>query len=169
MGNVKSVLSSPDQTRVTIPVDYEVPSFPSLYAPNLDNRGAHYLYFAEDMWRFTVLWTLIFIGLIHLVGGTIACLVFFHKHPLLAASAPFIATAYGLIIAFISSAMVGVALAAVYNAAHFNMATWVPFLWGLVQALVLVLGMTLCLFLILPPHVFIYYNMRPNGQAFHAP
>lgn len=67
------------------------------------------------MWRFEVLWTLIVIGVIHFVAGSIACMVFFRKHPLLAASIPFIALAYGLIIAFISSCIVGVALAAVYN------------------------------------------------------
>jgi hypothetical protein len=73
MGNVRSILSAPDQvrvlsllpssllvlsfslvsssslrqTQVTIPSTYTVPPFPSLYAPKPNSEGAIYLYFAE--------------------------------------------------------------------------------------------------------------------------
>jgi len=127
------------QTRVTVPVGYQVSSFPSLYAPNLDATGAHYLYYAglaspafswssprsfltllsfvfsEDMWKFTVLWSILVVGMIYFVAGTVACLVFVKKHPLLAASIPFVAAIYGVIIVFISSTIVGISLAAIYN------------------------------------------------------
>ncbi|KAG0306409.1 hypothetical protein BGZ97_000759 [Linnemannia gamsii] len=32
------------------------------------------------------------------------------------------------------------AIAAIYNAGAYRMSTWVPFLWGLIQALVVIMG-----------------------------
>lgn len=34
----------------------------------------------------------------------------------------------------------GLAIAAIYNAGFYRMSTWVPFLWGLIQALVVIMG-----------------------------
>lgn len=34
----------------------------------------------------------------------------------------------------------GLAIAAIYNAGAYRMSTWVPFLWGLIQALVVIMG-----------------------------
>ncbi|AFR94309.1 hypothetical protein C343_02380 [Cryptococcus neoformans C23] len=44
------------------------------------------------------------------------------------------------IVSIISSTIIGFALAAVYSAGGFSMSTWVPFLWALIQALVLVIS-----------------------------
>ncbi|KAL7414243.1 hypothetical protein BDY24DRAFT_414459 [Mrakia frigida] len=147
MGNVASILKTPDLTRVTTPIDYVVPNFPSLYTPTYDQDGAFFLYFAEDMWRFTLLWTLIVIGSIHFCCGLIAGIVFSRRHPMIAISIPFIATAMGLLMGLISSTVVGFVLAALYQAAHFQMATyvlenhlWVPFIFALIQGFVVVLG-----------------------------
>ncbi|WRT69821.1 uncharacterized protein IL334_006812 [Kwoniella shivajii] len=43
-------------------------------------------------------------------------------------------------ISLISGTVVGFALAAIYSAGGFSMSTWVPFLWALIQALVLVIS-----------------------------
>ncbi|KAG9072297.1 hypothetical protein KI688_000066 [Linnemannia hyalina] len=40
---------------------------------------------------------------------------------------------------FIGS-LVGLAIAAIYNAGAYRMSTWVPMLWGLIQALVVIMG-----------------------------
>lgn len=36
--------------------------------------------------------------------------------------------------------ILGLAIAAIYNAGAYRMSTWVPFLWGLIQALVVIMG-----------------------------
>lgn len=42
------------------PLDYTVPSFPSLYEPLIGTPQAqNYLYHLVDIWRFTLYWTLI--------------------------------------------------------------------------------------------------------------
>jgi Putative transmembrane protein 170 len=53
------------------PLDYTVPSFPSLYIPIFGNaQGQNYLYHLTDVWRFTLFWTLILYGGVHfLVAG----------------------------------------------------------------------------------------------------
>lgn len=50
-----------------IPLDYSAPSFPSLYVPVFGVPGENnYLYYTEDVWRFTLYWTLILYGGAHL-------------------------------------------------------------------------------------------------------
>lgn len=56
-----------------IPIDYSVPPFPSLYKfLHLSPGQASYLYNTTDIWRFTLFWTLILFGGIHLIAGLIA-------------------------------------------------------------------------------------------------
>jgi len=59
------------------------------------------------MWKFTLLWTLAVIGSIHFLCGLIAGIVFSRRHPLIAISIPFIATTIGILMALISSTVVG--------------------------------------------------------------
>lgn len=49
------------------PLSYTTPDFPSLYWPIRASPGEpKYLYYAGDMWRYTLYWTLITVGLAHL-------------------------------------------------------------------------------------------------------
>ena len=50
-----------------VPINYEVPSFPSLYElfPTQGGAPAHYLYYTQDIWRFTLYWTFIFYAITH--------------------------------------------------------------------------------------------------------
>ncbi|QDS74906.1 hypothetical protein FKW77_003993 [Venturia effusa] len=58
------------------PRDYVVPAFPSLYWPfPLRSGQANYLYHATDIWRFTVLWTLLFYGAVHLSVAVYAMII----------------------------------------------------------------------------------------------
>lgn len=58
------------------PLDYVTPSFPSLYWPYNAKPGvANYLYYAHDIWRFTLLWTLIAFATIHFAVAAFAMLM----------------------------------------------------------------------------------------------
>lgn len=46
----------------------------------------------------------------------------------------------GGIEALISGSLVGLLVGAVYNAGYYKMSTWTPFLWGVVNCLVVILG-----------------------------
>ncbi len=63
------------RTRISdpAPLDYETPPFPSLYWP-LDARPgvASYLYYVRDIWRFTLIWTLIFYAAFHIATAALA-------------------------------------------------------------------------------------------------
>ncbi|KAK1923370.1 hypothetical protein DB88DRAFT_490942 [Papiliotrema laurentii] len=53
---------------------------------------------------------------------------------------PFLMLAVAALVALISGSVIGFALAAVYSAGGFTMSTWVPFLWALIQVLVLIIS-----------------------------
>ncbi|OCF34346.1 hypothetical protein I316_03860 [Kwoniella heveanensis BCC8398] len=53
---------------------------------------------------------------------------------------PAVSVFVAAVIALISGTVVGFALAAIYSAGGFSMSTWVPFLWALIQVLVLIIS-----------------------------
>ncbi|KAI9815521.1 MAG: hypothetical protein M1827_002655 [Pycnora praestabilis] len=58
------------------PIDYTSPPFPSLYWPFKIKAGdANYLYYSSDIWRFTLLWTLIIYGTFHGAASGYAVIV----------------------------------------------------------------------------------------------
>ncbi|KAF2201728.1 hypothetical protein GQ43DRAFT_455588 [Delitschia confertaspora ATCC 74209] len=122
------------------PIDYETPTFPSLYWP-LPFIDAHpsYLYYAGDIWRFTVLWTLLAFGAIHIVVALWACIVQWRSWKLIWV-VPVLYTVIGGIEGVVAGSIVGGLLGGVYNAGYFRMSTWIPFVWALVNALVLILS-----------------------------
>ena len=56
------------------PPGYETPAFPSLYLHLLDDTPTRQwtLYYLGDVWRFTLLWTLIIYAIFHLGAAAIA-------------------------------------------------------------------------------------------------
>lgn len=63
------------RTRISnpAPLDYAAPPFPSLYWPYKAKPGvANYLYYSRDIWRFTLLWTLIIFAVFHLTAAAFA-------------------------------------------------------------------------------------------------
>lgn len=57
-------------------LDYVTPTFPSLYWPFPIRGGqASYLYNTTDIWRFTILWTLLFYAAVHLAVAGYAVLI----------------------------------------------------------------------------------------------
>ena len=66
----------PTPTNPNIPLSYTVPSFPSLYWPiNTPAGASYYLYYQTDIWRFTLYWTLIAYGAVHLATSGWAVIV----------------------------------------------------------------------------------------------
>lgn len=58
------------------PLSYVVPDFPSLYWPiRAPPNAPKYLYYAYDVWRFTLYWTLITVGVAHALAALWAVLM----------------------------------------------------------------------------------------------
>jgi hypothetical protein len=57
-------------------LDYQSPPFPSLYWPYKAKPGvANYLYYTSDIWRYTLLWTLIIFAVFHAAVAGFAVLM----------------------------------------------------------------------------------------------
>lgn len=66
----------PTPTSPDLPLSYTVPPFPSLYWPiNTPAGSSYYLYYQTDIWRFTLYWTLITYGAVHLATSGWAVIV----------------------------------------------------------------------------------------------
>jgi cytochrome b561 len=64
------------RTSSAVPLGYETPPFPSLYWPlPVGATESFYLYRPEDILRFTIYWTLLLVGGIHLITALWACIV----------------------------------------------------------------------------------------------
>jgi len=122
------------------PDGYVVPEWPALYAPW---KAGQYLYYASSIWYYTVYWTLCLEVGIFAVSGLWAALVFgrrSRRHIPYALAIPVVFTVSACLWGLISSTIIAFGLAAVYNAAFLRMSTWVPLLWALAQALVVVIS-----------------------------
>ncbi|KAK5989958.1 hypothetical protein PT974_08221 [Cladobotryum mycophilum] len=125
--------------------DYVAPRFPSLNVKKLFDPTAekkYTLYYISDVWRFTVLWTLVVYALFHLA----AVLIAYFMHGWKKSSwkyAWMIAIVYlGVagVEAVISGTVVGLILGAVYRAGYYEMNTWIPCTWGFISVLILVIS-----------------------------
>ncbi|KAL2257547.1 hypothetical protein VTK26DRAFT_9497 [Humicola hyalothermophila] len=127
--------------RVGRPPDTATPPFPSLFWP--PQRSSVILYELDEMWKFTLFWTLILYGLFHLGAVGVAVLMQVGKRrsnwkylwlvPLIYAS---IAGAEALV----AGSVVGLIVGATYIAGGFHMSTWIPFVWGWVNVLILIVS-----------------------------
>lgn len=64
------------RTGSAAPPNYETPGWPSLYWPLPTSVSQpHYLYYPGDIWRFTLIWTLLFFGAMHMVVALWACAI----------------------------------------------------------------------------------------------
>jgi len=126
------------------PLDYATPSFPSLFWPYKAKPGvANYLYYSHDIWRFTLLWTLIAFATVHLAVAAFAVLMQLGKGKSAWKHVWIIPLVYAFVAgieALIAGSFLGLILGAVYNAGYFHMSTWIPFIWSLISVLVLILA-----------------------------
>lgn len=121
---------------MTIPIGYETPRFPSLYWPLGENQvlfDNSSLYYFVDIWRFTMIWSLIFSTGVHLL----VCLYIIISKINSKFKATYIIvifivyTIYGALQGFVAGSLMGLLLAAVYQASQFKLTTWIPLCWGL--------------------------------------
>jgi len=149
------------------PATYTRPRFPSLYWPiRAPLSTPRYLYYTIDILRYTLYWTLIFFGAVHLATSAWAVAMvlrsaFCPTGPKSRSSAgwktrgvrselratlgyawaiPVIMVVVGAVEALLAGSVVGAILGAIYSAGYYKMSTWTPFLWGLINVLVLVLS-----------------------------
>ncbi|TXT12994.1 hypothetical protein VHUM_01395 [Vanrija humicola] len=148
--------------------NYTVPRFPSLYNPSLSStiqQRGYFLHNAEAIWRFTFYWTLIlftstFLACAALASANIVLSRNLFSRAASAASSigrrrprtrrrpplylvlliPLVMAAIAAFVALVSGTVVGFALAAVYSSGGFSMSTWVPFMWALIQVVVLIIS-----------------------------
>lgn len=125
----------------SIPIDYEAPSFPALGWPPEDPYNA--LYTSYDTWRFTLLWTLILYAIFHIGVTAIAVFIQVAKRPSSGKylwPLPFLYTFIAGLQALVAGSVVGVLLGTVFFSADFAVSTWIPFIWGWINILVLVIS-----------------------------
>ena len=53
---------------------------------------------------------------------------------------PVVYLVVGGVEALLAGSIVGLVVGAVYNAGYYKMSTWMPFIWGMINCLVLILG-----------------------------
>ncbi|KAK0646175.1 hypothetical protein B0T16DRAFT_458124 [Cercophora newfieldiana] len=127
--------------RDSAPPGYTTPPFPSLHIPPQDPKWS--LYTVSDIWRFTLLWTLILFGLFHLGAAGIAVLMQVGKRRSNWKYLWLVPLVYAMIAgveAIMAGSVVGVIVGASYVAGNFTMSTWIPFVWGWVNVLVLIVS-----------------------------
>ncbi|KAI6767093.1 hypothetical protein HG531_011453 [Fusarium graminearum] len=129
----------------TPPEGYQTPRFPSLnvqtlYDQTTDKR--YTLYYILDVWRFTLLWTLIIYALFHL--GAVLTAMFTHGWKKSSWrylwAVPVIYLVVAGLEAVMAGSIVGLVLGAVYSAGYYEMNTWIPCTWGFINVLVLIIS-----------------------------
>ncbi|KAI2642666.1 integral membrane protein [Xylaria nigripes] len=121
------------------PSDYHVPQFPSLCWP----PHSCLIYTVYDSWRFTLIWTLILFTVFHLGATAIALLVQVGKPRSTWKYLVVIPIVYAIVAgseALVAGSVVGSILGAMYTVACYKMSTWIPFIWGLINVLILIIS-----------------------------
>ncbi|KAL8914524.1 MAG: hypothetical protein Q9171_000877 [Xanthocarpia ochracea] len=125
---------------MSLPEDYKTPYFPALYWPISVLPGEpQYLYTVQDAWRFTLFWTLIVFEVCHLAASSYALVVQWRNWKMMFGIILIYALLAG-VEALMAGSIVGLLLGAVYKAGAFRMSTWIPFIWAIINALVLILS-----------------------------
>ncbi|KAI0143560.1 integral membrane protein [Xylariaceae sp. FL1272] len=113
--------------------------FPSIcWPPHACN-----LYSVYQSWRFTLLWTMIFFSAFHLGATAIALVMQIGKPKSIwtyLVAIPVIYVVVAGIEALVVGSITGSILGAIYQAGCYEMSTWIPFVWGIINTLVLIVS-----------------------------
>ncbi|KAI1492485.1 hypothetical protein F5X96DRAFT_380142 [Biscogniauxia mediterranea] len=123
------------------PDGYHSPRFPSLCWPP-ESRGCA-LYSVFDSWRFTLLWTLMLYALFHLGATGVALFMQVGKRRSVwkyLVAVPFVYFIIAGVEALVAGSIVGAVLGAVYIAGCYEISTWIPFIWGWINVLTLIVS-----------------------------
>jgi len=140
-------------------------TWPSLYNPGpelsrrLDSNptppGSHFLYNPNDIFRFTLYWTLIFIIPPYSICGLWALFALSSSKPLsppnrlqqkrkrrlLGILTLFLFLLYAIGHSVFASLVIGYGLAGFYSVGKLNLSTWVPFCWALILGIINLLSL----------------------------
>ncbi|EFX00722.1 integral membrane protein [Grosmannia clavigera kw1407] len=127
------------------PDNYTTPPFPSLYWPPQDTHSAGSLYYLFDIWRFTLLWTLILYAIFHIGVAAVALSVqlLFSGRPAYWRYLWTIPVSYAVVAgiqAVFAGSFVALIIGAAYISGPFWMSTWIPFIWGWACVLVILIS-----------------------------
>ncbi|CAK7217756.1 hypothetical protein SCUCBS95973_003252 [Sporothrix curviconia] len=127
------------------PPGYVTPPFPGLYWPPQKPTLHGSLYYIYDVWRFTLLWTMILFAVFHFGAAVIALstqLIFSGRPEYWRYlwTIPVVYTVVAGLEALFAGSFVGLIIGAAYQAGPFWMSTWIPFIWGWANLLVVVIS-----------------------------
>ncbi|KAI1777608.1 hypothetical protein F4818DRAFT_407240 [Hypoxylon cercidicola] len=123
------------------PDDYHSLPFPSLCWPPQNEYCS--LYSVRDSWRFTLLWTLILFALFHMGTTGIALSMQIGKPRSPWKYLWIVPIVYAVVAgaeALFTGSIVGLVLGAVYVSGCYEMPTWIPFIWGWINVIVLIVS-----------------------------
>ncbi|KXJ94755.1 hypothetical protein Micbo1qcDRAFT_173528 [Microdochium bolleyi] len=123
------------------PPDYQQPSFPGLHWPPRDPE--HALYSLSDSWRFTLLWTLILYALFHFGAVGVALLMHIGRPRVAWKFLWAVPAVYAIVAGFealFAGSVVGLVVGAVYISGCYEISTWIPFIWGWINVLILIIS-----------------------------
>ncbi|KAI1337924.1 hypothetical protein F5Y15DRAFT_138185 [Xylariaceae sp. FL0016] len=123
------------------PANYHTPRFPALHWPPKQPYKA--LYSIWDAWRYTLLWTLILYALFHLGATGITLFMQVGKRRTVWKYLFAVPVVYALVAgleALVAGSVVGSVLGAVYISGCYEMSPWIPFIWGWINVLVLIVS-----------------------------
>ena len=124
-------------TTANIAVGYTAPKFPSLTMSFLtDDVASEYLFYFQDIWKFTLWWTMIVFGAVYLASGVLAAVC--QRSVFTGLFIVVFYVAWGEVQAVVSGSVVGLLLAATYRTGSLTMNTWIPLIWGITQILYVV-------------------------------
>ncbi|KAM3512927.1 hypothetical protein MY11210_003410 [Beauveria gryllotalpidicola] len=127
------------------PPNYKTPPFPSLNVHTLSDETSnkiYTLYRIGDIWRFTVVWTVIVYALFHMGAVMVAFMThgFKRRSWKLLWLAPIVYLSVAGLAAVLSGSIVGLVVGAVYRSGSYEMNTWIPCIWGFICLLILIIS-----------------------------
>ncbi|KAI2630769.1 hypothetical protein GGR54DRAFT_584140 [Hypoxylon sp. NC1633] len=133
--------ATPANCRNYPPDNYSSLTFPSLCWPPQDPYCA--LYTIWDSWRYTLFWTLILYALFHMGATGIALSMQIGQPRSVWKYLMAVPVIYALVAgaeALFTGSIVGLVLGAVYISGCYGMPTWIPFIWGWINVLILIVS-----------------------------
>ncbi|KAF3991290.1 hypothetical protein FT663_02791 [Candidozyma haemuli var. vulneris] len=135
-----------------VPIGYVTPKFPAIFWPlgiTSPRYNESFLYYSVDIWKFTVYWVIIFFSGAYFLVGVAAFAsmnlrayrerkIVASKKKAVVVQSVIVAASYllaGVAQGFMSGAIIGLLLAAIYRAGALAMSTWIPFSWGMASIL----------------------------------
>lgn len=121
-------------TNGDVPVGYIRPDFPALSFTLSENPyTSALLFYAWDIYVFTVFWFLIFSIGLHVIVVAVVYITGYKRREMTWSHTAFVFVSYvalGAFYGFVLGSFIGLLLGSIYRAGALHMSTWVPFTWA---------------------------------------